>query len=128
MAQSLACVVSSGALKLEGLAAQGAANARVLNGKASTSAVAVRRNVVVSASLSNEEAETSSRRSVLSLLAATVAAGAFVQNASAVSDIKFGRTPPLSGGLRESPCPSVLCVVLGRSVRVSVRRQPWDWL
>ncbi|CAM6114213.1 unnamed protein product [Calypogeia fissa] len=100
MAQSLACVVSSGALKLEGLAAQGAANARVLNGKPSTSSVAaVRRNVVVSASLNNEEAQTSSRRSVLSLLAASVAAGTLAQNASALVDIPIGPAPLPSGGL-----------------------------
>jgi hypothetical protein len=99
MAQSLA--VSCGSLKLEGLAAQGAANARVLNGRSSTNAVAVRRNVVVSASLSSEEAETSSRRSVLGLLAATVVAGAFAQNANAVVDIKLDGPPPLSGGLRK---------------------------
>jgi photosystem II oxygen-evolving enhancer protein 3 len=100
MAQSLACAVSSGSLKLEGLAVQGAAKARVLNGRSSNGSVAVRRNVVVSASsMSNEEAETSSRRSVLSLLAASVAAGAFAQNANALIDIKLDGPPLPSGGL-----------------------------
>lgn len=105
MAQcSLACAVSSGSLRLEGLAAQGAANARALSSRpSSSSGVALRRSVVVSASSSksNEEVEStaSSRRSVLSLLAATVAAGALAQSASALTEIKLEGPPPLSGGL-----------------------------
>jgi len=105
MAQSMACMVSSGSLKLEGgLAAQGAANARALNGRSSSRCVAsVRSNGVVAASVSRAEEETtattSSRRSMLSLLAASVAAGAFVKEASALVDIKLEGPPPLSGGL-----------------------------
>lgn len=105
MAQSVVCmagVASLSALSLEGLGAQRASNASLLSG--SRSAVVARAgssSVVASMSSSSHEEENSSvsRRSMLSLVAAALGAGAFVKHADAVLDIELQGPPPLSGGL-----------------------------
>ncbi|BBN07945.1 photosystem II oxygen-evolving enhancer protein 3 [Marchantia polymorpha subsp. ruderalis] len=95
MAQTV-CMAGISGVKLEGLAAQGAVNSRVLNGTASSVCVRSGRMNVVA--LSSQD-ETSSRRSLLGLIATSVAAGVFVSDAHAVSTIKLNPPPPPSGGL-----------------------------
>ncbi|KAL2629406.1 hypothetical protein R1flu_014092 [Riccia fluitans] len=96
MAQTVCMAGISGA-KLEGLVAQGATNSRVLNGNSSTCGVCVPRRVNVVALSSQDEVQ--SRRSLLGLIATSVAAGVFVNDANAVSEIKLQPPPPPSGGL-----------------------------